>query len=156
MRPMPGKAVSTLALAPAARYDGYLDSIQSAISSPSLLLQPARAWLSPCLPPVAPVVGWRSTTRLARDHYLRLDGNDYSVHPSVIGVFGFSVQSADRGRRVCAGRSDRVDPDRIRRRDLARSERATGAAPRPRRADRDLRRAGDRMAVRRAAAMLSL
>ena len=37
------------------------------------------------LPPVAPVTGWRSTTRLARDHYVRLDGNDYSVHPGVIG-----------------------------------------------------------------------
>jgi transposase len=37
------------------------------------------------LPPVAPVIGWRSSTRLARDHYVRLDGNDYSVHPAVIG-----------------------------------------------------------------------
>ena len=37
------------------------------------------------LPPVAPVTGWRSTTRLARDHYVRLDSNDYSVHPTVIG-----------------------------------------------------------------------
>ncbi len=37
------------------------------------------------LPPVAPVVGWRLTTRLPRDHYVRLDGNDYSVHPTVIG-----------------------------------------------------------------------
>ncbi|WP_129670259.1 IS21 family transposase [Phytoactinopolyspora endophytica] len=37
------------------------------------------------LPPVAPATGWRHATRLARDHYIRLDGNDYSVHPSVIG-----------------------------------------------------------------------
>ncbi|GAA1204614.1 IS21-like element ISMbo1 family transposase [Pseudonocardia alaniniphila] len=37
------------------------------------------------LPPVAPTVGWRASTRLGRDHYLRLDGNDYSVDPSVIG-----------------------------------------------------------------------
>jgi transposase len=37
------------------------------------------------LPPVAPVVGWRLSTRLARDHYVRVDANDYSVHPSVIG-----------------------------------------------------------------------
>lgn len=34
------------------------------------------------LPPVPPVVGW-ALTRLARDHYVRLDGNDYSVHPAV-------------------------------------------------------------------------
>jgi transposase len=37
------------------------------------------------LPPVAPVTGWRLSTRLPRDHYVRLDSNDYSVHPSVIG-----------------------------------------------------------------------
>ena len=37
------------------------------------------------LPPVAPATGWRASTRLARDHYVRLDGNDYSVHPAVIG-----------------------------------------------------------------------
>jgi transposase len=32
-----------------------------------------------------PVTGWRYSTRLARDHYIRLDTNDYSVHPAVIG-----------------------------------------------------------------------
>jgi transposase len=37
------------------------------------------------LPPVAPVVGWRWSTRLPRDHYVRVDANDYSVHPSAIG-----------------------------------------------------------------------
>jgi transposase len=37
------------------------------------------------LPPVAPIVGWRLSTRLPRDHYVRLDANDYSVHPSVVG-----------------------------------------------------------------------
>jgi transposase len=37
------------------------------------------------LPPVAPVTGWRRTARLARDHYVRLDANDYSVDPAVIG-----------------------------------------------------------------------
>jgi transposase len=37
------------------------------------------------LPPVAPVTGWRHSARLPRDHYVRLDSNDYSVHPSVIG-----------------------------------------------------------------------
>jgi transposase len=37
------------------------------------------------LPPVPPAVAWRSSTRLPRDHYVRLDGNDYSVHPAAIG-----------------------------------------------------------------------
>jgi hypothetical protein len=37
------------------------------------------------LPPLPPAVGWRLSIRLARDHYVRLDANDYSVHPSVVG-----------------------------------------------------------------------
>ena len=37
------------------------------------------------LPPVAPVTGWRAATRLPRDHYVRLDANDYSVHPAAVG-----------------------------------------------------------------------
>lgn len=37
------------------------------------------------IPPVPPTTGWRFSTRLARDHYIRLDANDYSVHPAVIG-----------------------------------------------------------------------
>jgi transposase len=43
-----------------------------------------RAGMLP-LPPVAPATGWRSALRLPRDHYVRLDGNDYSVHPVVVG-----------------------------------------------------------------------
>jgi hypothetical protein len=37
------------------------------------------------LPPTPPAVGWATRVRLRRDHYVRLDANDYSVHPSVIG-----------------------------------------------------------------------
>jgi hypothetical protein len=37
------------------------------------------------LPPVAPVTGWHASLRLPRDHYIRLDSNDYSVHPAVVG-----------------------------------------------------------------------
>jgi transposase len=37
------------------------------------------------LPPVPPQVGWRFSTRLPRDYYVRVDSNDYSIHPSVIG-----------------------------------------------------------------------
>jgi transposase len=43
-----------------------------------------RAGMLP-LPPVAPVTGWHRSLRLPRDHYLRLDSNDYSVHPAVVG-----------------------------------------------------------------------
>lgn len=37
------------------------------------------------LPPVGPSIGWRTSTRLPRDHYVRLDGNDYSAHPVAVG-----------------------------------------------------------------------
>jgi transposase len=56
------------------------------------------------LPPVAPATGWRTSTRLPRDHYVRLDGNDYSVHPSVIGRIVEVVADLDRVRVWCEGR----------------------------------------------------
>lgn len=56
------------------------------------------------LPPVAPVLGWRAATRLARDHYIRLDSNDYSVHPAVIGRRIEVVADLDRVRVLCDGR----------------------------------------------------
>jgi transposase len=37
------------------------------------------------LPPVAPTVGWSAQVRLARDYYVRVAGNDYSVDPTMIG-----------------------------------------------------------------------
>jgi len=33
----------------------------------------------------AGIAGWSHTTRLPRDHYIRLASSDYSVHPSAIG-----------------------------------------------------------------------
>ena len=36
-------------------------------------------------PPVLPDPSWRFTTRLPRDHYVRLAGNDYSVDPVAVG-----------------------------------------------------------------------
>jgi len=56
------------------------------------------------LPPVAPVSGRRLATRLARDHYVRLDSNDYSVHPSVIGRRIEVIADLERVRVLCEGR----------------------------------------------------
>ncbi|MEH1170130.1 IS21 family transposase [Micromonospora sp. CPCC 205539] len=56
------------------------------------------------LPPVAPVVGWRQTTRLPRDHYVRLDSNDYSVHPAAVGRRIDIVADADRVQVFCDSR----------------------------------------------------
>jgi transposase len=56
------------------------------------------------LPPVAPATGWRSSTRLARDHYVRLDSNDYSVHPAVIGRRIEVIADLQRVRVLCDGK----------------------------------------------------
>ncbi|MBV6703412.1 IS21 family transposase [Kitasatospora aureofaciens] len=37
------------------------------------------------VPPVSPPHWWRFHTRIGRDHYVRVDTNDYSVHPRAIG-----------------------------------------------------------------------
>jgi hypothetical protein len=53
---------------------------------------------------VAPALGWRAATRLARDHYIRLDSNDYSVHPAVIGRRIEVVADLARVRVFCGGK----------------------------------------------------
>lgn len=77
------------------------------------------------LPPVAPVTGWARSQRLPRDHYVRLDGNDYSVHPAAIGRRIEVRASLDKVSVFCAGKPvaehDRVwakhqtlhDPDHL-------------------------------------------
>ena len=55
------------------------------------------------LPPVAPQTGWRASLRLPRDHYVRLDANDYSVHPAVIGRRVEVSAGLDRVRAWCGG-----------------------------------------------------
>lgn len=56
------------------------------------------------LPPVPPVTGWHKTARLPRDYYVRLDGNDYSVDPAVIGRRIEVTAGLDRVRVTCDGR----------------------------------------------------
>ena len=43
-----------------------------------------RAAMMP-LPPVLPDTAWHHSQRLGRDHYIRVDTCDYSVHPRVVG-----------------------------------------------------------------------
>ena len=57
------------------------------------------------LPPVAPATGWRRTVRLPRDHYVRLDSNDYSVDPAVIGRRIEITADLSRVRVTCDGRT---------------------------------------------------
>jgi transposase len=41
---------------------------------------------------------------MPRDHYVRLDGNDYSVHPAVIGRRVEVIADLHRVRVLCEGR----------------------------------------------------
>jgi len=56
------------------------------------------------LPPVAPATGWRASLRLPRDYYVRLDSNDYSVDPAVIGRRVEVMAGLERVRAFCDGR----------------------------------------------------
>lgn len=80
------------------------------------------------LPPVAPATGWRTSTRLTRDHYVRLNSNDYSVHPGVIGRRVEVVADLERARVLCDGRTV-ADHERIwaRHQTLSAAEHVTAA-----------------------------
>jgi transposase len=71
--------------------------------APADRIQADRTAMLP-LPPVAPPTGWRASLRLPRDHYVRLDGNDYSVHPAVIGRRVQVAADLERVRVFCDGR----------------------------------------------------
>jgi len=55
------------------------------------------------LPPTTPVVGLRLRTRLARDYYIRVASNDYSVDPAAVGRFVDIIASPDRVVAHCNG-----------------------------------------------------
>lgn len=61
-------------------------TVRTIKARPVDLLDADRAAMLP-LPPVAPAVGWVNRVRLGRDYYIRVDSNDYSVDPNVIGRF---------------------------------------------------------------------
>jgi transposase len=70
--------------------------------------QPIARWAADkaamlALPPVEPVMGWRFSVRLPRDHYVRLDANDYSVDPRVIGRRVEVAADLDRVQVRCTG-----------------------------------------------------
>jgi transposase len=87
------------------------------------------------LPPVAPVTGWRRGARLPRDHYIRLDSNDYSVHPSAIGHRIEVTAGLATVRVACDGQLV-ADHDRIRARHQTITDPAHLAAARALRRDR--------------------
>ncbi len=56
------------------------------------------------LPPIPLHLGWRNKIRLGRDYYVRLDTNDYSVDPTVIGAMVDVAAHLDRVRVRAQGR----------------------------------------------------
>jgi hypothetical protein len=54
-------------------------------------------------PPVAPDPSWRYATRLPRDHYVRVDTNDYSVNPRFVGRRVDVVVTLDEVVVTCDG-----------------------------------------------------
>jgi hypothetical protein len=56
------------------------------------------------LPPIPLHLGWRNTIRLGRDYYVRLDTNDYSVDPAMIGRMVDVAADLERVRVRAEGR----------------------------------------------------
>jgi hypothetical protein len=63
------------------------------------------------LPPVPLHLGWRNQIRLGRDYYVRLDTNDYSVDPTMIGRMVEVAADLDRVRVRC---EDRIVAEHVR------------------------------------------
>ncbi|MFG2078640.1 IS21 family transposase [Nonomuraea maritima] len=55
------------------------------------------------LPEAAPQLGWNASVRLPRDHYVRLNANDYSVHPAAIGRLVEIRADLEHVTVTCAG-----------------------------------------------------
>jgi hypothetical protein len=72
-----------------AQFADWLDKANTRVvrtinAKPVDLLDADRVAMLP-LPPIPLHLGWRNRTRLGRDYYVRLDTNDYSVDPHLIG-----------------------------------------------------------------------
>lgn len=72
-------------------------------AAPTDLLDADLAGMLP-LPPIPLHLGWRNRIRLGRDYYVRLDTNDYSVDPSVIGRLVDVTADLERVRVRADGR----------------------------------------------------
>lgn len=72
-------------------------------AAPVDLVEADRAAMLP-LPPIPLHLGWRNKIRLGRDYYVRVDTNDYSVDPTVIGRMVDVAADLERVRVRCEGR----------------------------------------------------
>jgi hypothetical protein len=83
------------------------------------------------LPPVLPDVDWRKDIRLGADHWVRIDRNDYSVHPKAIGRRIAIRVDADTVTVTC-GRETVARHDRVLARHVTVTDPAHDAARRAR------------------------
>ena len=72
-------------------------------AAPVDLIEVDRAAMMP-LPPIPLHLGWRNKIRLGRDYYVRLDTNDYSVDPNLIGRMVDVAADLERVRIRAEGR----------------------------------------------------
>lgn len=72
-------------------------------AAPLDLLEADRAAMLP-LPPIPLHLGWRNKIRLGRDYYVRVDTNDYSVDPTMIGRMVDVSADLERIRVRCEGK----------------------------------------------------
>jgi hypothetical protein len=77
--------------------------IRTVKAAPVELVDADRAAMLP-LPPIPLHLGWRNRIRLGRDYYVRLDTNDYSVDPAMIGRLVDVSADLDRVRVRANGR----------------------------------------------------
>jgi len=90
-------------------------------------------------PPVLPDPSWRFSTRLPRDHYVRVDTNDYSVNPRFVGrrievrvsldevIVTCDGTEISRHRRCLAGHQSLLIPEHARILRAMRAEQAIAA-----------------------------
>ncbi|WP_345137795.1 IS21 family transposase, partial [Microbacterium rhizosphaerae] len=77
--------------------------VRTTKASPLQRVDVDRAAMLP-LPPIPLHLGWRNRVRLGRDYYVRLDTNDYSVDPQVIGRLVDVTADLERVRVRADGR----------------------------------------------------
>jgi hypothetical protein len=92
-------------------------------------------------PPVLPDPTWRFSVRLARDHFVRVDTNDYSVNPRFVGrrvdvrvgleevVVTCDGTEVARHRSFLGRHQTLLAPDHVRVMRAIRAEAALAAAP---------------------------
>ena len=90
------------------QFTDWLDTANTKVvrtikAAPTDLIDADRAAMLP-LPPVPLHLGWSNKIRLGRDYYVRIDSNDYSVDPQVIGRMVDVAADLERVRVRADGR----------------------------------------------------